>query len=90
MSGGELFVLDDAGQSGLALNGDMAAFAPVTQAAGERLKALIEAHLAATGSPLARRLLAKWSDSLKRFVRIVPIPVAEAERRQTQGDAVTA
>ena len=33
MSGGELFVLDEAGRTGLALNGDLAAFAPVTEAA---------------------------------------------------------
>jgi glutamate synthase (NADPH/NADH) large chain len=90
MSGGELFVLDDAGRAGLALNGDLAAFAPVTEAAGGRLKALLEAHLAATGSPLARRLLAGWGDSLKRFVRIVPTPVAEAERKLDAGQAVPA
>jgi glutamate synthase (NADPH/NADH) large chain len=90
MSGGELFVLDDAGRAGLALNGDLAAFAPVTEAAGARLKALIEAHLAATGSPLARRLLSGWADSLKRFVRIVPTPVAETERKLDAGQAVPA
>ena len=90
MSGGELFVLDDAGRAGLALNGDLAAFAPVTEAAGARLRALVEAHLAATGSPLARRLLGGWADSLKRFVRIVPTPVAEAERKLDAGEAVPA
>jgi glutamate synthase (NADPH/NADH) large chain len=90
MSGGELFVLDEAGRTGLALNGDLASFAPVTEAAAGRLKALIEAHLAATGSPLARRLLGAWGDNLKRFVRIVPTPVAEAERKLDQGEAVPA
>ncbi|KPF78650.1 glutamate synthase [Brevundimonas sp. AAP58] len=90
MSGGELFVLDEAGRTGLALNGDLASFAPVTEAAAGRLKALIEAHLAATGSPLARRLLGAWGDSLKRFVRIVPTPVAEAERKLDAGEAVPA
>lgn len=90
MSGGELFVLDEAGRTGLALNGDLATFAPVTEAAGERLKALVEAHLAATGSPLARRLLSGWAESLKRFVRIVPKPVAEAESRLEAGQAVPA
>ena len=90
MSGGELFVLDEAGRTGLALNGDLASFAPVTEAAAGRLKALIEAHLAATGSPLARRLLGAWGDSLRRFVRIVPTPVAEAERKLDQGEAVPA
>ena len=90
MSGGELFVLDEDGRAGLALNGDLASFAPVTEAAAARLKDLIEAHLAATGSPLARRLLGAWGDSLKRFVRIVPTPVAEAERKLDAGAAVPA
>ena len=90
MSGGELFVLDEAGRTGLALNGDLASFAPVTDAAAARLKAMIEAHLSATGSPLARRLLGAWSESLKRFVRIVPTPVAEAERKLDHGEAVPA
>ncbi|MFN7390136.1 glutamate synthase large subunit [Brevundimonas sp.] len=90
MSGGELFVLDEAGRTGLALNGDLASFAPVTDAAAARLKAMIEAHLSATGSPLARRLLGAWSESLKRFVRIVPTPVAEAERKLDRGEAVPA
>jgi glutamate synthase (NADPH/NADH) large chain len=90
MSGGELFVLDEAGRTGLALNGDLAGFCPVTEAAGARLKILVEAHLAATGSPLARRLLAAWGDSLKRFVRIVPLPVAEMERKLDAGEAVPA
>jgi len=80
MSGGELVVLGSPDQVALALNGDLAAIAPVTPDAADRLQALIEAHLKATASPLARRLLADWSDSLLRFVRIVPTPVARAER----------
>ncbi|MBU1345801.1 MAG: glutamate synthase large subunit [Alphaproteobacteria bacterium] len=90
MSGGELFVLDEGGRTGLALNGDLAAFCPLTEAAGERLKGLVQAHATSTGSPLARRLLGSWSDSLKRFVRIVPLPVAAMERRTDAGEAVPA
>ena len=37
-----------------------------------RLRALIEAHGAATASPLARRLLGDWANTVRRFVRILP------------------
>ncbi|WP_313553058.1 hypothetical protein, partial [Brevundimonas sp.] len=57
----------------------------IDAAAAERLRDLIEAHLAATGSPLARRLLGDWDNSLQRFVRIVPLThiVAKTERLKT-------
>ncbi|WP_298746534.1 glutamate synthase large subunit [uncultured Brevundimonas sp.] len=76
MSGGELFVLDQDDRVALALNGDLASPAPIDEAAAGRLCALVQAHAAATGSPLARRLLSAWTDSLTRFVRIVPTSAA--------------
>ena len=78
MSGGELFVLGDADRVALALNGDLASMTAIDDAASDRLRALIVAHAAATGSPMARRLLSDWSNSLTRFVRIVPTPAALA------------
>ena len=85
MSGGELFVLDKPGHAERALNGDLAGVTDIDAQAADRLKGLIEAHLAATASPLARRLLADWDNSLKRFVRIVPLTdiVARTERLKT-------
>ncbi|WP_421730931.1 glutamate synthase large subunit [Brevundimonas sp.] len=74
MSGGELFVMSSKAQIDLALNGDLASQADLDEAAGERLLELVTAHAAATGSPLARRLLSNWSDSLTKFVRIIPTP----------------
>ena len=79
MSGGELFVLDPAGHAQQALNGDLAAIGTLTHEAAERLKELVEAHLAATRSPLAERLLADWSNSLRAFIRIIPQTVKAAE-----------
>jgi len=90
MSGGELFVLDDGKRTAQALNGDLATFARIDTAAADRLQALIEAHVAATASPLGKRLLANWGESVTRFVRIVPIPVAEAERKLDPVEAVPA
>ena len=54
------------------------------------LQALIEAHVVATASPLGKRLLANWGESVTRFVRIVPTPVAEAERALDPVEAVPA
>ncbi|MDB5422281.1 MAG: hypothetical protein JWR59_2228 [Brevundimonas sp.] len=86
MSGGELFVLDDKGaNTRLALNGDLASFARITDEAAARLRSHVEAHDKATGSPLARRLLSNWDESLSRFVRIVPTPVAKAEAAAEAG-----
>ena len=72
MSGGELFVLEADGRTRAALNGDLAGLAPMDDEAAMRLRALIEAHGAATASPLARRLLGDWANTVRRFVRILP------------------
>ncbi|MBB5746776.1 glutamate synthase large subunit [Brevundimonas variabilis] len=90
MSGGELFVLGTPDRVALALNGDLASIAAVTPEAADRLQALVEAHLKATGSPLASRLLSDWSDSVLRFVRVVPTPVARAEKAAEPIEAVPA
>ncbi len=90
MSGGELFVLGTPANVTLALNGDLASIAKVTTEAANRLQALVQAHHKATGSPLARRLLADWGDSVLRFVRIVPTPVAQAEKSVEPIEAVPA
>jgi glutamate synthase (NADPH/NADH) large chain len=90
MSGGELFVLEDRARIDLALNGDLASVATLIPAAADRLEALVRAHAKATGSPLARRLVANWGESVTRFVRIVPTPVAEAEAKLDHAEAVPA
>lgn len=90
MSGGELFVLQDPAQIDLALNGDLASVAAITPAAADRLEALVRAHAKATDSPLAKRLLANWGESVTRFARIVPTPVAHAEAKLDHAEAVPA
>src|SRR5690606_32267131 len=79
MSGGELFVLDPENRAQQALNGDLSAIAAMSAEAASRLKELVEAHYAATRSPLAERLLGDWTNSLKTFIRIVPQTVKAAE-----------
>ncbi len=83
MSGGELFVLDGDGRAAQALNGDLAGVGRINTEAEARLKALIEAHAAATASPLARRILSDWSAFAPRFVRIAPKTVLAAEAANT-------
>ncbi len=83
MSGGELFVLDADGRAAQALNGDPAGVGRINAEAEARLKALIEAHAAATASPLAKRILTDWSTFAPRFVRIAPKTVLAAEAANT-------
>jgi glutamate synthase (NADPH/NADH) large chain len=44
----------------------------------ERLKILVERHLLYTGSARARALLDNWQDSLKHFVKVMPIDYRRA------------
>ena len=44
----------------------------------ERLKILIERHLLYTGSARARSLLDNWDESLKHFVKVMPIDYRRA------------
>jgi glutamate synthase (NADPH/NADH) large chain len=44
----------------------------------ERLKILIERHLLYTGSARARSLLENWNESLKHFVKVMPIDYRRA------------
>ncbi|MGH7025762.1 glutamate synthase large subunit [Brevundimonas sp.] len=78
MSGGELFLLDPDNVAPRALNGDLAAIAPMDEAAARRLHDLVQAHASSTGSPLARRLLADWSKALPQFARIAPLTTLAA------------
>lgn len=75
MTGGLAYVLDEAGDLDLRCNlgdVDLESVDPGTEAADE-LRALIEAHAAATGSPKAKRILADLPDWLPRFVRVFPV-----------------
>ena len=85
MSGGELFAWDPDASATRALNGDLAGFADLDAEAAGRLRGLVEAHQAATASPLARRLLADWPAALAQFVRITPLTeiVRTQERLKT-------
>lgn len=86
MSGGVAYVYDVAGDFAKRCNTAMVSLGPVVPAAEQSsseprhldtadetlLRSLIEAHLAATGSKRAQDLLANWSETLPRFVKVMP------------------
>ena len=43
-----------------------------------RLRQLVERHLSATGSPVARRVLDQWAELLPRFVKVMPVDYRRA------------
>jgi glutamate synthase domain-containing protein 3 len=75
MTGGEAFVLDGSGRFKERCNHELVLLTRLDeadQADETRLKALIEEHRAATGSPLAALVLARWADHKARFWKVHP------------------
>jgi len=79
MSGGEAFVWDATGSLEARLNSASVVSGRVVGDAELRLRALVERHAAETRSPLARRLLENWTESLSAFRQVLPIEAAEAQ-----------
>ena len=73
MSGGIAYVLDEHRDLYLRINKELVSMDPVSdpQAAAE-LRALIQAHAAATGSPRAKAILTEFEGYLPRFKKILP------------------
>jgi glutamate synthase (NADPH/NADH) large chain/glutamate synthase (ferredoxin) len=72
MSGGVAYVLDEDGGFRGRCNDELVGFEAVEGGDARELRALVEAHLARTGSAVAGRLLADWSPALTRFVKVIP------------------
>jgi len=74
MSGGVAYVLDDSGEFiRTQCNQASVDLEPLIDANDvETVRALIEKHLALTGSPRAAWILDKWSETLPKFVKIFP------------------
>jgi len=95
MSGGIAYVLDDTGSFGNRINRQMVDTEALADA-GEiaALRAMIERHLALTGSQRAQAVLEDWDANLGKFVRIVPrdyrrmlASIARAHEQGLAGDA---
>ena len=73
MSGGVAYVLDEGRDLYLRLNKALVSMDLVVQPHDvEQLRALIQAHADATGSPKAKRILEQFEDYLPRFKKILP------------------
>jgi glutamate synthase (ferredoxin) len=70
MSGGVAYVLDMKPEL---CNQDLVELEKLEDA-GEQdeVKAIVERHLEYTGSPLAKRLLENWEETLQRFTKVIP------------------
>ena len=73
MSGGIAYVLDEAGELYRCLNKGLVGMEAVTSRYDRaELRALIEAHVQATGSPKGRRVLENFDELLPKFKKIIP------------------
>jgi glutamate synthase (NADPH/NADH) large chain len=76
MTGGELFLLDPNGQVQRCLNPEFVVASPLEDqrfdAPRRRLKALVTAHVALTGSEWGRKVLDSWEMMLPHWVYIAP------------------
>ena len=73
MTGGEAYVLDEHEHLVARLNGESVSARAVQGEELERLRALLEEHVAWTGSARARALLGSWAESSTRFKRVGPV-----------------
>src|SRR3989442_15847370 len=78
MSGGLAYVFDPEERLSRRTNPEMVAVAEVPAGDEAWLREALERHEEATGSPLAERLLAGWSESRFLFRRVAPRGATEA------------
>ena len=77
MSGGIAYVLDEgadggAGDFAVRCNRDMVDLERMEPAEAAEVKAMIQRHVAATGSERGRDVLARWSEIAPQFVKVMP------------------
>ena len=80
MSGGLAYVYNPDDAFAARCNREMVDLAAVAAgtANARRLQALVEAHRRHTDSPVAARLLERWSEAVGAFVRVLPAPFKKA------------
>jgi glutamate synthase (NADPH/NADH) large chain len=72
MSGGEAFVLDVDGDFASMVNTEMVDIESVEADDALWLRRMVEAHARETGSAVAVRLLSRWRESVRSFVKVMP------------------
>lgn len=96
MSGGVAYILDEEGDFASKLNTEMVRLLPLRECGDEEIALVrerIQRHADLTGSPKAKRLLADWTSSLDRFLKVLPtdyervlLAIAKAESEGLRGD----
>ena len=75
MSGGVAYIMDEDNSLSYKLNPEMVGVGPVEDGEDETvLHALVERHHHLTGSIRAREILARWSELMPRFRKVLPLP----------------
>ncbi|HEX9969446.1 MAG TPA: glutamate synthase large subunit, partial [Acidimicrobiales bacterium] len=72
MSGGVAYVYDADATFANRLNKEMVDLDPLEDEDTEWLRDTVRKHRAETGSAVAERLLARWHDEVRRFVKVMP------------------
>jgi glutamate synthase domain-containing protein 3 len=72
MSGGIAYVLDEAGVFAGRCNTDLVELEEPTADDLDAVRALVAEHACRTGSTVAERLLARWSEQVPAFVKVMP------------------
>uniref|UniRef100_UPI002ADD9C28 GltB/FmdC/FwdC-like GXGXG domain-containing protein n=1 Tax=Tepidiforma sp. TaxID=2682230 RepID=UPI002ADD9C28 len=94
MSGGIAYVLDEDGTFHTRCNMEMVELEPLQEPEDiDLVRGLLERHVEYTGSTVAARLLEHWDESVKKFVKVMPVDYRRALqelRAQSQNDASSA
>jgi glutamate synthase domain-containing protein 3 len=72
MSGGIAYVLDEDGTFEGRCNMELVGFDQISADDARELRELVAEHAQRTGSPVAERVLAHWSQLLPKFVKVMP------------------
>jgi len=90
MSGGTAYVYDVDGRFYSRVNPEMVVALPIKRQDDiDQLRELIESHVAATGSPHARSILADWESSVRKFVRVIAKERAALEAAEEKHEAAS-
>jgi len=82
MSGGVAYVFNEDGGFAARCNPDTVALEPLGEDDVLALRSLVEEHCRRTGSPKAKALLGRWSESVGRFVKVMPEELRRAQAAQ--------
>jgi len=88
MSGGTAYIYDIDGKFQSRLNAEMVVARPIKREQDiTEVKSLIEAHAEKTGSPRAQELLADWTSTVTRLIRVIAKEKYDLEKAEEEHEA---